>query len=65
VLADQREESAPGSRGSVGSPAGDGRLVSKDEDAVKAVIEIAPGTQVTVHLQTLTNGCGWRTRTCR
>lgn len=32
-----------------------GRLVSKDEDAVKAVIEIAPGTQVTVHLQTLTN----------
>ena len=32
-----------------------GRLVSKDEDAVKAVIEIAPGTQVTVHQQTLTN----------
>lgn len=32
-----------------------GRLVSKDEDAVKAVLEIAPGTQVTVHLQTLTN----------
>lgn len=32
-----------------------GRLISKDEDAVKAVIEIAPGTQVTVHLQTLTN----------
>lgn len=32
-----------------------GRLVSKDEEAVKAVIEIAPGTNVTVHLQTLTN----------
>ncbi|WP_144791620.1 preprotein translocase subunit YajC [Kocuria palustris] len=32
-----------------------GRLVAKDEEAVKAVIEIAPGTQVTVHLQTLTN----------
>lgn len=32
-----------------------GRLVSKDEEAVKAVVEIAPATQVTVHLQTLTN----------
>lgn len=31
-----------------------GRVVSIDKDAVKAVLEIAPGTQVTVHLQTLT-----------
>lgn len=32
-----------------------GRLVSKDPEGSKAVIEIAPGTKVTVHLQTLTN----------
>lgn len=31
-----------------------GRVVSIDQEAVKAVLEIAPGTQVTVHLQTLT-----------
>ncbi|NHU84154.1 preprotein translocase subunit YajC [Kocuria sp. JC486] len=30
-----------------------GRVVSIDKDAVKAVLEIAPNTQVTVHLQTL------------
>lgn len=32
-----------------------GRLVSKDQEGSKAVIEISPGTNVTVHLQTLTN----------
>lgn len=32
-----------------------GRLVSKDPEGSKAVIEISPGTNVTVHLQTLTN----------
>lgn len=31
-----------------------GRVVSIDQEAVKAVLEISPGTQVTVHLQTLT-----------
>ncbi|MDO5617631.1 preprotein translocase subunit YajC [Kocuria sp.] len=31
-----------------------GRVVSIDKDGVKAVLEIAPGTRVTVHLQTLT-----------
>lgn len=31
-----------------------GRVVSIDQGATKAVLEIAPGTQVTVHLQTLT-----------
>ncbi|MDO4254565.1 MAG: preprotein translocase subunit YajC [Kocuria sp.] len=30
-----------------------GRVVSIDREAVKAVLEIAPGTQVTVHLQTV------------
>lgn len=31
-----------------------GRVVSIDQEAVKAVLEIATGTRVTVHLQTLT-----------
>lgn len=52
-LKDQQEQMVPGTE-VMTSYGLYGRVVSIDREAVKAVLEIARGTQVTVHLQTLT-----------